>query len=418
MKESTLSRKQAARELGTEVGQWLMGRILHQGKQAWDDIKEEMGRIVVESVMLLEREAIAGPDYHPKNPAIKKWASQPGSVFIGNHRKRVNVPRLRGPQGELVLESYERLKKRDVFSEQLLSQWLAGMSGRRYEWLIEDANERLGGSASSVSRHLVQVSAKRLEQFRERALNGFEPFAVFLDSVHRGGRVFIVGLGINIEGKKQVLGFWEGATENREICKELLDDVERRGLHLHSGVIYITDGGKGIIKELRLRYGNKLLHQRCTVHKARNIVRHLPERYRGEFHRRYNRALEMASYEDAHREFISLRSWLKKINSSAADSLTEGMPELLTLHQLNVPASLRRVLRSTNGIESLFSRVRYYEKQIRRYRNTSMSQRWLGTVLLHSEKGFRRIKGYRYIAYVQESIVRWQNTVDINKVAA
>jgi len=125
----------------------------------------------------------------------------------------------------------------------------------------------------------------------------------------------------------------------------------------------------------------------------------------------------MTGYEDAHRELLALRSWLKKVNSSAADSLTEGMSELLMLHQLNVPASLRRVLRSTNGIESLFSRVRYYEKQIRRYRNTGMSQRWLGTVLLHSEKGFRRIKGYRYIAYVQESINRWQNAVDINKVA-
>jgi len=139
------------------------------------------------------------------------------------------------------------LKKPDVFSEQLLEQWRAGMSGRRYAWIIEDANERLGVSAqAAVSRHLVQASAQRLEQFRERDVSGFEPFAIFLDSVHRGGRVFIVGLGINITGYKQVLGFCEGATENHEICTELLGDVERRGLRLHAGASISPTAARGL----------------------------------------------------------------------------------------------------------------------------------------------------------------------------
>ena len=46
----------------------------------------------------------------------------------------------------------------------------------------------------------------------------------------------------------------------------------------------------------------------------------------------------------------------------------------------------------------MFSTVRDCEGNIKRYRNSAMSQRWLATVLLHCEKGFRRVKGYLEIA--------------------
>ncbi len=51
------------------------------------------------------------------------------------------------------------------------------------------------------------------------------------------------------------LGFWQGATENHEICEELLGDLERRGLLLSKKIIWVTDGGKGIIKALKDRFG-------------------------------------------------------------------------------------------------------------------------------------------------------------------
>ncbi len=412
MRESTMSRKRAAKVLGTDLGAWLVGKVIERGRNAMSDLTREIGRMVVESVFLLEREEIAGPDYHPTVRGVSKWASQPGSVFMGKHKERVMVPRLRGPRGEIPLRSYQRLKNPEEFSQELMNLWLSGMSGRRYSWLIEDASERLGVSASSVSRHLVVAGAKRLEEFRERRLDDFDPFAVFIDSVHRGGDVFIVALGANIRGEKRALGFWEGATENHEICEMLFCDLERRGLRLHNGIVFITDGGKGVIKALRRRFGKKVLHQRCTVHKCRNICGHLPKRYRDEARRRFNRAIDMNTYEDAHRDLLALHRWLKSINGSAAESVKEGMEELLLLHLLNVPFALRRSLRSTNAIEGLFSRVRFYEKNIRRYHSSGMAQRWLGTVLLNCERGFRKIKGYQLIRNTTASIVRYQNKLD------
>jgi putative transposase len=412
MQESTMSRKRAAKVLESYLGTWLVGKVIDRGRNAMSELTREIGRMVVESVFLLEREEIAGPDYHPRARGVSKWASQPGSVFMGKHKERVMVPRLRGPQGEIPLRSYQRLKNPEEFSQELLNLWLSGMSGRRYAWLIEDARERLGVSASSVSRHLVLAGAKRLEEFRERRMDGFEPFAVFIDSVNRGGNVFIVACGVNICGEKQVLGFWEGATENHEICEMLFCDLERRGLRLHGGIVFITDGGKGIIKALRRRFGKKVLHQRCTVHKCRNICGHLPKRYRPEARRRFRRAIDMNTYEDAHRELLALHRWLRSINGSAAESLKEGMEELLLLHVLHIPFALRRSLRSTNAIEGLFSRVRFCEKNIRRYHSSSMAQRWLGTVLFNCEKGFRKIKGHQCIRNVSVSIAKYQGKLD------
>ena len=109
----------------------------------------------------------------------------------------------------------------------------------------------------------------------------------------------MVALGIDVGGQKRVLGFWQGATENQVLCEELFYDMERRDLNILKKIIRVTDGGKGIIKALKDRFGEKLIHQRCTIHKDRNIQKHLAKRYRKEAHRRFRIALEQTRHEDA-----------------------------------------------------------------------------------------------------------------------
>jgi transposase-like protein len=408
MKEDTKRRKKAS-VLFKEIGgrSWWAERfseIITEGKQGLDRLSLELGRMVAEAVMYMEREELAGPDYRPYSSQIRKWASQPGSVFIGDRKMKVEHPRLRGPWGEMVLKSYEKLKDPSGFSEQLLDQVLRGLAGRRYSETLVQASKAFGVSASSVSRHIVQATAKKLKEFRERSLKDFEPFAIFLDTIHRGGEAFLVGLGIDLAGTKRVLGFWQGATENHEIGRELLSELEGRGLVISRRVIFVTDGGRGVIKALRERVGSGLIHQRCTIHKDRNIQRHLAKRWRKEAHRRFRTALEQNSYADAKKMLEEFKKWLQGLNESAAQSLEEAMEEILTLHRLKVPALLAKTLHSTNPIESIFATVRECEGHIKRYRSSGMSQRWLGTVLFHAEQGFRTIKGYQEIPAVIAAI--------------
>jgi putative transposase len=387
--------------------QWIveqMYQIFAKGKQGFDICMKELGRMVAEAIMYIEREEIAGPDYQPFSPDMRKWASQGGSAYIGDQKIRIEHPRLRGPRGEIALKSYERLKEPDGFSEELLTKVLRGLSCQKYAETVVEAAQAFGVSASSVSRHIITATAGQLQEFKERSLSELIPFAIFLDTIHRGGEAFIIGLGIDTSGAKTVLGFWQGATENHELCEELLADMERRRLRLSRKIIWVTDGGKGIIKTLRERFGKKLIHQRCTIHKDRNIQKHLAKRYRKEAHWRFRTALEQTYYEDARQMLLEMEKWLRGINESAADSLMEAIDEILTLHRLKVPALLRQTLHSTNPIESMFSTVRDCEGNIKRYRNSKMMQRWLASVLLHCEKGFKRIKGFASIPIVIEQI--------------
>lgn len=421
MKESTRERKNAKR-LFSEVsgGEWMkeqMINIVTEGKRTFDACAMKMGRMLAETILYMEREEITGPDYHPNDSTLKKWASQQGSVFIGGQKVRVNRPRLRGPEGEMRLKSYATLQDPSQFSDELLAKVLRGLSGRKYRETVLETADTFGVSPSSVSRHLVTSTARKIKELMERDLSSIDLFALFLDTIHRGGVAFIVALGLDSHGKKWNLGFWEGATENHVLCQSLLSDLESRGLKLSDNVLFITDGGGGIIKCLREKYGKGLIHQRCTIHKDRNIQDHLPKRYRKEAHRRYRRALELTQYAEAKKELMGFEKWLREINESAADSLLEALEEILTVHRLRVPELLRKTLHSTNPIEAGFSQVRRGERNLFRYRGSRMSRRWLGSCLLYAETQFRRAKGYESIPEVMKNIEREHQEETMKKAA-
>lgn len=401
MKVNTKERKKARKGFQQVYGDRALAEkmfhILKTGKRGLDSLLMELGGMVAETIMDIEREERSGPEYVPLHAGVYKWAYQPGSIYCHDQKIPVRRPRLRGPEGEIPLATYETLKKPGTFSEELLAKVLRGISERRYGETVIDTARAFGVSPSAISRRIVEVTTQRLKEFKERTLSDISVFAIFIDTIHRAGEAFTVALGIDREGHKHALGFWQGATENHEICEELLANLEKRGLVLSKHILYVTDGGKGIIKALKDRFGIKLVHQRCTIHKDRNIQRHLAKKYRKQAHNRFTEALEQNTYEDARQMLISLEKWLRGINESAADSLMEAIEELLTLHRLKVSALLRKTLTSTNPIESMFSTVRDCENNIKRYRSSAMSQRWLASVLLHCEKGFRRIKGYAAI---------------------
>lgn len=401
-KKVTSKGKQAAKAFGGAMGADRMMEIysdvFQRGKVALDGVFTEIGQLLVESIMYMEREVLAGPDYSPSDPNIHKGGTQAGSVYVGDRKVRVRYPRLNGPEGEIEIKSYSQMQKRGAFSDELLTKSLRGLSGRRYAETLGDAAAAFGVARSTVSRHIVEATAKKLQEFKERDLTNLVLFAILLDTVHRGGSAFIVALGIDVNGDKHPLGFWEGATENSEICEELFGDLERRGLNLTRRILFVVDGGKGIIKALRDRFGKKLLLQRCTIHKSRNIQKHLPKKYRQEAKAWFRRAINCVQLNDAKRELHGLEKWLRRINSSAADSLLEALDDLVTIHRLRMPELLRKTLHSTNAIESMFSTVRDCEMNIKRYTGSAMRQRWLGTVLLHCENGFKKVKGHKEIA--------------------
>lgn len=377
-----------------------LAALIAEAKTSFEDIFAALKSELVHYLLFSDRELLAGPK-HASREGFSNWGSQKGSVYVAGEKVKVDKPRLRSKGKEVSLPLYEALSKRSRFSEEILLKALSGISCRNYQGVLDGLLEEFGISKSSISRHLKEATLPQLKELQERSFDSVDPFAVFLDGYHIGSTVFIVGLLVDTHGKKHVLGFWEGATENHEICIELFNNLEDRGLSLTSDILFIIDGGKGVIKALRERFGKELMYQRCTVHKDRNIQRHLPKKYRQEAHRRFRNAIDCYSYQDAKEELASLEKWLERINPSAARSLTECTEELLTVHRLGVPPLLRKTLHSTNPIESMFSQVSTKMERIKVMKKGKMAQRWVATALLEAEKRFRTIKGHLQIDEVK-----------------
>ncbi len=222
---------------------------------------------------------------------------------------------------------------------------------------------------------------------------------LLIGGVRVGGSVHTVALGVDTGGRKIVLGFRERATENAVVVTELLAELCARGLPNEPTrrLLAVIDGSWALGKALHDVYGGRIEIQLCHVHKLRTVTDRLPERYRGEYHRKISAAWAMRLHADALRALRRIVRELERINVSAARSLQEGLEETLTLHRLDVPEDLRRSLRSTNMIESIFSHSRHMMRNVRRWRGSEYSQRWTAAVLPESEKKFRRIQGYKHL---------------------
>ena len=101
MRANTKKRKNATRMLkATQEQDWWADQIMQvmlNGKRALDTAMLGIGRLVAETLMYMEREEKSGPDYHPTSSGLRKWASQRGSIYIGDQKLAVEHPRLRGP---------------------------------------------------------------------------------------------------------------------------------------------------------------------------------------------------------------------------------------------------------------------------------------------------------------------------------
>ena len=103
----------------------------------------------------------------------------------------------------------------------------------------------------------------------------------------------------------------------------------------------------------------------------------------------------MTSTADANRALETLHRELQELNPSAARSLEEGLDETLTVNRLPSEGWLRRMLATTNPIESTFSVVETVCRRVKCWQRGDHLERWVGSALWVAEGNFRRIKGYR-----------------------
>ena len=367
--------------------------------QAIREVAEDMGILLMSAVMESECEKIAGPK-GMRNPqrTANWWGSEIGSVCYDGQKVLMERPRLRGKNNkEISLDTYKALQSTKGMSEMISRRVVLGLSDRKYEEAIGGFLKGYGIKKSSVSRHFVKATSEQMREFMERDLSARNLCAIFIDGIDFKGHLLIVALGLDKDGKKHVMGLREGATENREVCMGLLDDMERRGLSMNSNYLFVLDGAKALRSAVARKFGVQVQVQRCQQHKRRNVLQHLPKEHQQSIDARMKAAYNMNGYEEAKHSLELTAKYLDRLNPSAAASLREGLEETLTVHRLGVKGLLRKTLCSTNAIESCFSVTRTITDRVKRWQNGGMVQRWAVAALLRAEKKFRKIKGYKDI---------------------
>ena len=216
-----------------------------------------------------------------------------------------------------------------------------------------------GLSATTVTR-LKSIWEKEYQEWSRRSLAGKQYVYVWADGVYfnirlEGGRqCILVLMGATADGKKELIAIQDGQRESEQSWKELLLDVQTRGLSVEPKLA-IGDGALGFWKALR-QIWPATGEQRCWVHKTANVLDKLPKSVQPKAKQMLHEIYLSPGRVEANKALdLFVRSYEAKY-PKATECLAKDRVELLRFYDF--PAEHWLHLRTTNGIESVFATVR------------------------------------------------------------
>ena len=319
------------------------------------------------------------------------------TIFLDGEPHLLSRARVRDQDegSEYPLQTVQALRSRDALDEEVKARLITGISTRNYEGALTSLSEGLGLKKSAVSSAFQRASRKDLDALNGRSLSEWTFCTIYIDGTGFQDHTSIVALGLEEAGDKHILGVVEGASENAEVVRGLLENLVERGLLTTGRVLFVIDGSKALRKAIADVFGKRAVFQRCIIHKERNVVSYLPPSRQTEARRRLQAAWNLVDHQEAATELRKVQRWLASISESAAASLAEASDETLTVQRLGITGTLRKTLVTTNPIESAFEIVKSNSRRVKRWNGSAMVLRWVGTGLVKAENQFRRVKGYK-----------------------
>jgi putative transposase len=298
--------------------------------------------------------------------------TRPKSVQTAEGELNIDMPQVRGAAERFISrvfpDSRTVIRTRPL-EALIIGGYVRGLSDRDIESLMEEAG--LGQVSKSTASRICRELRARYKTFCARSLAEVELLALFVDAIYLPTRPsgekegVLVAWGYTTQGKRVLVAVRLGQRERHEDWLDLGRDLVRRGLR--SPWLVVTDGAPGLIKAVEELWP-AADHQRCTVHRLRNIVAKLPKR--PELHERVKSAYwaalnEAIDPDDAEQRLRQLVTSLEREYPSAAACLAEDLPALC-VHLKYVPR-LRKRFRSSNLLERSLEEVRRRTKVIGRF---------------------------------------------------
>ena len=289
------------------------------------------------------------------------------AITTGIGAVEVQQPRVhdRRPHGErekfssVILPPY--LRKTKSVEELIPWLYLKGVSTGDFSEALAAllGPEAKGLSASTVTR-LKGIWEQEYQDWSKRSLAGKQYVYVWADGVHfnirlEGGRqCILVLMGASADGKKELIAIQDGQRESEQSWKELLLDVQARGLTIDPALA-VGDGALGFWKALPQVFATTRT-QRCWVHKTANVLDKLPKSVQPKAKEMLHAIYLAPSRAEAEKAFdLFVRTYEAKY-PKATECLAKDRTALLAFYDF--PAEHWLHLRSTNVIESVFATVR------------------------------------------------------------
>ncbi|MEK7992971.1 MAG: IS256 family transposase [Planctomycetota bacterium] len=245
-------------------------------------------------------------------------------------------------------------------AELIRQAFLRGISTRGVGRVIALVTEE-AVSAQTVSR-LTRVLDRQVEAFHQARLDDRWAYLI-LDGVWMKVRrawgpqrvLLLVAYGVRPNGERQLLGFVRARGESQAAWEGFLQNLYDRGLLGRHLRLIITDGCAGLAAALQTAYP-RALHQRCWVHKMRNVCEAVRRRDHDRVKHDAQKIYQAASLALARRAFARLKWNWQTIYPALVRRLERDLPELLNFYHF--PRHLWKKLRTTNAIERCFVEVR------------------------------------------------------------
>ncbi|WP_174480483.1 IS256 family transposase [Spiroplasma endosymbiont of Danaus chrysippus] len=320
-------------------------------KELTKRLLEKMLNSEMQNYLGHERNQRSNNDSVRNGTTSKKLITQQGKIEI-------DVPRHRNSNFEPVIIT-KRQRRFDGFDQQVLSLYAKGMTLSDIRMQLQELYHGADISESVISQITDDV-IDDVKAWQNRPLDSVYPIIYFdciVVKVRQDKRIInksvYIALGVDLEGKKDVLGLWISENEGAKFWLNNFTEMKNRGLN--DILIACSDNLTGMSEAIQSVYP-KTEHQLCIVHQIRNSLKYVSYKHRKSLVIDLKPIYTACSEEQAMQALESFESKWNKQYPQIAKSWYKNWENLMVF--ISYPAEIKRVIYTTNAIESVNSQLR------------------------------------------------------------
>jgi putative transposase len=295
----------------------------------------------------------------------------------------LRIPKLR--QGSFFPAMLERRRRVDqALFAVVMEAYVHGVSTRKVDDLVKALGADTGISKSEVSRICAGLDTE-VAQFRDRTLAAQDFPYVFLDATYCKARVghrivsqaIVVAVDVAADGRREVLGFDVGDSENEGFWTGFLRSLKTRGL---DGVkLVISDAHTGLKKAIGTVFQGASW-QRCRVHFMRNVLTVVPKGSQEMVASIIRTIFAQPDHKHIQKQFDEVTTMLARSHPKVAAMLTDAQADLLAFGTF--PRRHWRQIWSTNPLERVNKEIKRRTDVVGVFPNPAALLRLSGSVLI------------------------------------